>query len=331
MKTNAEAHRVARIVKLDGPEGLEVRFEPRPAPGPGQVLLEMKALGLNRAEAMFARGSYLVQPELPSRIGVEGVGIVAALGEGVEGLAVGQRVAALSPLDMLEHGLAADYSLATPSMLVRDIAKFTDVELAAFWIAHLTAYAGLVQQGRLQKGQTALVTAASSSAGLAAIAVAKAHGARVVATTRSGGKADALRAAGADRVIASHHESIATCGESFDVAFDAVGGPGVADIGAAMARGGRIVVYGLLSGNPETPFPLFPAFGSNLSVTAFHVGFHCLAIPEQRADATEWLSAAARTDAIKPTIDSTFELDAIADAYRHLEGSEQIGKIVVTP
>ncbi len=320
---------VARIRTLEGPDGIHIGPEPVPHPGPGEVLLDVRALGLNRAESMFSRGQYLVEAKLPSRIGVEGVGTVRAFGDDVHGLEIGQRVAAMGALAIQRYGLAGEVALVDQSMLLPDLPAMSDAELAAFWLAHITAYGGLVQEAQLQPGETALISAASSSAGLAAIQVAKRAGARVVATTRTGEKAEALRRAGADRVIATDERSVADSGEKLDVAFDAVAGSFATDLGPCMNPGGRIVLYGLLSGNPDTVFPLFAAFASNLRMSGFHAGFHLLAHSDRRARAIDWLTGAVRDGALTPTVDRVFALADLADAYRHLEGSTQVGKVVV--
>lgn len=329
-KTNTKNARVARIQTLDGPDGIHIAPEPVAKPGPGEVLLRMRALGLNRAEAMFARGHYLVQPDLPSRIGLEGVGVVTATGAGVEGVELGQRVAVAGPLEMLSYGLAGESALAKPAMLMPDVSQFSDAELAAFWVAFLTAYSGLVQEGRLRQGETALISAASSSAGLAAIQVAKHLGARVVATTRSGEKAGKLKAAGADRVIATDHESVVDSGEAIDVLFDAVAGPFPASLAPLLKPGARIVVYGVLSGNPDTAYPLFAGVGNNLRMSAFHLGYHVLADGARRNEAVGWVHEGGRLGRLKPIIDKSFDFEALPDAYRYLEAAKQVGKVVVT-
>ncbi|MGF1466423.1 MAG: zinc-dependent alcohol dehydrogenase family protein [Sandaracinaceae bacterium] len=286
-------------------------------------------MGLNRAEAMFARGQYLVRPELPNRIGVEGAGVVTALGEGVSDVAVGARVGILAATDMTRYGTGAEKVVLPRSALLPDVPGQGDLELAAFWMAYLTAYGGMVQTGRLAEGETVLISAASSSVGLAAIELAKHVGARAVATTRGPAKRDRLLEAGADRVIVTDQASVADAGERFDLVFDAVAGPFAAEAGSALAPGGRLVVYGALAGAEVTPFPLRAAFAREVTMTAFHLGFHVMQVEARRADALRWLTEHAAKAPLRPIIDRTFPFDQLADAYRHLEASEQFGKVVV--
>ncbi len=321
--------KVARLRSTDGPDGIDIAMESVPSPGPGEVALSMAALGLNRAEAMFARGEYIVAPSLPSRLGIEGVGVVREIGAGVEGIEVGQRLAVASAADVSGTGLLGEVVTVPASMLLPDLPTLSDVELAAFWIAFITAYGGLVQQGGLAAGESVLVSAASSSVGLAAIQVAKVLGARVVATTRTSAKVDRLLQAGADRVVVTDVESLDDLGEPLDLVFDAVGAP-ILDASVAHLRaGGRFVIYGVLSGERTASFPLIPAVIHNLRMTAFHAGFHVLADSDRRHRAIDWLTTGVNAGHLSPTVHRVFALDQLADAYRHLEGSTQVGKIVV--
>ena len=321
--------KVARLRSTIGPDGIDITTEPAPAPGPGEVALSMAAMGLNRAEAMFARGEYIVAPQLPSRLGIEGVGVVREIGAGVEGIEVGQRLAVAAAVDVAKVGLSAEVVAVPASMLLPDLPALSDEALAAFWIAFLTAYGGLVQQGQLAAGESVLVSAASSSVGLAAIQVAKVLGARVVATTRTSAKVDRLLEAGADRVVVTDVEALDDLGEPLDLVFDAVGAP-ILDASAGHLRArGRFVVYGVLSGERTASFPLIPAVIHNLHMTAFHAGFHVLADAERRRQAIDWLTAHVHAGQLSPTVHRVFALDLLADAYRHLEGSTQVGKVVV--
>ena len=321
--------RVARITALDGPDGITISDEPVGPPGPGEVAVDVLALGLNRAEALLSRGEYLVAAELPNRVGVEGAGRVAAVGDGVEGVAVGDRVGMFFGLDMTEYGAAAERVVVPARLLLPDVPGLSDEALAAFWMAYLTAYAGLAQTGRLAPGETVVVTAASSSVGLAALDVAGRLGATAVATTRTGAKRDRLLAAGAARVVATDDGTLAEAGVEADLVFDAVAGPFAAQFGPALRPGGRAVLYGLLSGDPATPFPLFDAFVKGIEMVGFHLGLHALSDPERRADALGWLVRSHAERPFEPAIDRAFAFDDLADAYRYLEASGQVGKVLV--
>ncbi|MEM9069283.1 MAG: zinc-dependent alcohol dehydrogenase family protein [Myxococcota bacterium] len=318
--------KVARFANAEGPEALEIRDEAIPEPGAGQVRLKMKALGLNRAEALFLRGQYLEAPDLPSRIGIEGAGVVDAVGDGVDESLVGTRAGVVCAVNTRGFGVAGEYAVVNADMLLPDIASFDDESLAAFWVAYLTAYEGLIGLGQLQKRQSVILTAASSSVGLAGLQIAASCGAQAIATTRTKAKAARLKEAGADDVIITS-ESEGFGEDRFDVAFDAVAGPSLEALAMAMKSRGRMVVYGLLDGLAGTPFPAFPAFAKNLSLTAFHAGYHILADPARREPAVAWLLEHAPS--LKPTIDRVFPFDELPAAYEYLEASGQFGKIVV--
>ncbi|MGF1507905.1 MAG: zinc-dependent alcohol dehydrogenase family protein [Myxococcota bacterium] len=321
--------RIARILSLDGPQGIHIEEQNAPKPKPGEVLLDMEALGLNRAEAMFARGQYLVEPRLPNPIGVEGVGRIRALGPGVSGFEPGQRVGVFAASDMHRYGVAAEQIAVPTEMLLPDVPGHSDESMAAFWMAYLTAHCGMVQSGRLSRGETVLITAASSSVGLAAIQVARRAGARAVAATRSKRKEKALLDAGADRVVVMDDTPLSECGENFDLAFDAVGAPILAQLGDLMRPKGRIIVYGILSGTQEAPFPLFAALFKDISMRAFHLVHHALSDQTRRDEAFQSLLNGVREGAFHPALDRIFPFSEITSAYARLESSDQVGKIVV--
>ncbi|MEM9068146.1 MAG: zinc-binding dehydrogenase [Myxococcota bacterium] len=320
--------RVARIVRLEGPEGLEIQSEEPNEPAAGEVRVAMEALGLNRAEALMARGEYLLTPELPARIGIEGAGTISATGEGVDA-AVGDRVAVFCAAALDRYGTAADEIVVPASLLFPNVPYLSSEELAAYWMAYLTAYGGMVQSGGLKEAEHVLVTAASSSVGLAAIDVAKRVGATVTASTRRSEKAARLREAGADHIALLGADGIPEDAGPFNLVFDAIGGAFPGTLGSQLAPGARIVVYGILAGEMHAAFPIFAAAEKDIRMTGFHLGYHLLASEERRSDAFGWLAAAGAERPFAPAIDSTFELADLADAYRALEASQQVGKVVV--
>ncbi|MEM7710173.1 MAG: zinc-dependent alcohol dehydrogenase family protein, partial [Pseudomonadota bacterium] len=276
---------MARIVTFDalgGPEALQLVDRDLQSPGPGEALVEVRAAGLNRAELLFLAGQYLVEPKLPgSRIGLEGAGIVRAVGEGVSTVAIGDRVSILPSIPMQDTGVLGEAVVVPASALVPIPDGKSFEEAAAFWMAFGTAWGMMVQAGGLKAGQIVLLTGASSSVGLAAFQVALAPGATVIAATRGPAKADALREAGADHVIVTETENLSdrareiSGGRGVDLVCDAIGGPMVEALAAATADGGRIVLMGLQSGEVP-PMPFYDLLGRGLSVTGFHLVWHLL-------------------------------------------------------
>lgn len=330
---------MARLVQfscLGGPEVLRLVEAEVPEPGPREVRVRLRAVGLNRAELLFFQGRYLVQPSLPAKLGLEGSGVVDAVGAEVEGWSPGDVACIIPNMDPLRYGVCAELALVPANALVTKPSALSFPEAAAVWMAFLTAYGGLVTAGGLgtEAGHWVLISAASSSVGLAAIQVAKAHGARVIATTRSERKAARLRAAGADSVIATETESLsarvhAITGEhGVDLAFDAVGGPFLTELAEAAAPEGRIVIYGALA-LAETPFPLFSALAKGLTVRGFHVGHHLIRHANRFVPARDQILAGLAEGTYAPVIDRVFPLEQVVEAYRYLEGNAQVGKIVL--
>ena len=328
--------KIVEFERIGGPEQLRLVDREVPAPGPGEVQVDIKAAGLNRAELLHLAGQYLMDPVLPSKIGMEGAGVVRAVGAGVDGVAVGDEVAVTPNMSPDRYGVVGETANVPAAALQPKSAGASFVDTAAFWMAYPTAYGGLVQAGGLRQGagQSVVIPAASSSVGIAAIQVAKAHGATAIATTRTRAKADRIRALGADHVIATAEEDLEarvreiTGGKGFDIAFDPVAGPFVETLAAAAAREARIVLYGLLSG-AATPLPLLTMLTKGLTVRTFHVGFDLFAYPDRLAAARDHLLPGLDSGAYTPVIDSTFPLDEAAKAYERLASNRQLGKVVI--
>lgn len=335
--------KIVRFYTAGEPEVLKVEEAPIPVPKKGEVRIRVQALGLNRAESMYRRGQYLVQPVFPTSLGNEAAGIVDAVGEGVSHLKVGDHVSVLSPSQVHwpayaeEAVFPADYVIKHPSNL-------TPEEAASVWTAYLTAYFALVDVGKLSKGQYALITAASSSTALGAIQIAKALGANVIATTRTDSKKQKILDAGADHVIATNTEDLEkrvleiTGGKGANVIFDPVIGPQITTLAKVVADYGYLILYGLLSGEP-TPFPIFPLFAKRgVSVQTYKVfdfyGSSPLGLPrdeEATQRAVKFITEHLQKGTFKPIIAKVFRgIDSIVEAHRFLEANEQTGKIVVT-
>lgn len=336
MTHRRSARRVVRFHETGGPDVLRVVDQSPESPGPDEVRVLIRAAGLNRAEWLLMHGMYLVQPTLPSRIGVEAAGIIDAVGPGVDDFKPGDEVNITPNLDPSRYGVLGDWTVVPRSSLLKKPATVDFETAAAVWMAFATAYGGLMNAGGLKAGQTVLVTAASSSVGLAAIQVAKHAGATVIATSRGESKLGAIEAAGADCAVAATSETIAnmiessTNGRKIDVVFDPIAGSMLPGVLPAVAPEGRIVLYGALGLQP-TPLPLFDLIAKGITVAGFHVVYHLLQHTERWASAHAAIEAGISSGAYRPVIDSRFELNEVADAYRRLESNEQVGKILVIP
>lgn len=326
--------RTVRIHSWGGPEVLRLEERPPEVPGPGEVRLRIRAIGLNRTEATLRSGRLPARPPLPSKIGFEAAGEIDALGAGVTGFAVGERVAVIPAFNAAQYALYGELSLAPARSLVRIPDMVRDEDAAATWVAFGTAWAGLIDRGQLAAGQTVLITAASSSVGLAALQVAKRVGARAIAVTRSPAKLDALRAHGADAVIVTQAQDLKTSvlalteDKGVELVFDAVGGPSFATLSELAAPGGTLVLYGALSQQPAQLAP-FAVLSRDLIVRGLSLT-NTTRDDARLAALTHFVSDGFSRGLFKTTLARTFTLDDIVDAHRYLEAGEQVGKIVVT-
>ncbi|MFJ4849593.1 MULTISPECIES: zinc-dependent alcohol dehydrogenase family protein [unclassified Streptomyces] len=327
---------MARQVQFDrfgGPEVLTVRDIEVGPPGADEVLIQVEAIGLNRAEVMFREGSYFLQPAFPSTLGYEAAGTVEAVGENVTGLAVGDPVGVVPAFSMNAYGTYGDHVVVPAAAVVPRPAGTDPVRAAAVWMAYITAYGALVDEGGLRAGEYVLLSAAAGGVGLAAIQTARRIGAVSIATTRSAGKKQALLDAGADHVIVTDEENLParvkeiTGGEGVRLAFDPIAGPGVETIAEAITPGGRLLIYGAMDPRP-TPLPN-TAHYPDLSTGMFTM-FRVTADPERLRRAVAFVNAGLADGSLAPVVDRTFDLADIAEAHGYMESGAQVGKIVVT-
>lgn len=334
-----ELVKIVRFHEIGGPDVLQIDEFPLPQPGTGEARLRIKAIGLNRAEAMFRSNQYYLTPVLPSKNGYEAAGIVEAVGSGVDAALVGKAVSTVPSFSLANYGVYGEVAIVPASALAAYPERLSFEEGASIWMSYLTAYGALVYHGGVAKGDHVVLTAASSSVGLAAIQVAKAEGGIVIATTRNSAKKAELIAAGADHVIVTDEDNVAesilkiTNGAGARIVFDAVAGPGLLDLAKATAPGALILIYGLLSPEP-TPFPIYEAWAMAPERRSFKVmGYSMFEItsdPQLLEKASRYIFGRLESGTLKPRIDRTFTLPEIAEAHRYMEEGRQIGKIVVT-
>jgi NADPH:quinone reductase-like Zn-dependent oxidoreductase len=324
---------VVRIYQHGGPE--ELRFEDFDIgePGPAEVRLKIEAIGLNRSEAAFRAGQYPVTPKFPTLMGYEGVGLVQALGTGVQGFRVGERVCVLPNFRLGEYGIYGECAIVPARSLLSPPPGLTPIEAASIWMQYFTALA-IIEIAHAAIGDYVIVRAASSSVGLAAIQLANWAGAVPIAATRTSAKAPALRQQGAKHVIATDETDLVaevqriTGGKGARIIFDPVGGPDVDKLALAAAEDGIIFIYGGLSGKP-TPYPHWPAALKSLSIRGW-VASSIWNRPERFARNRELILQGLASGHLRPVIARTFPFSQIVAAHRYLESNEQIGKIVVT-
>lgn len=323
------SERVARITRTGGPEVIEWIDVDLPPPGPGEVRMRHHAVGLNYIDTYHRSGVYPV--DLPAGLGSEAAGVVEAVGEGVDGLSVGDRVGTFGP----SRGAYATARNVAAKQLFRLPDDVDDRTAAAMLLKGCTVEALVDRCARVQAGQTVLVWAAAGGVGQLMTGWLKAIGATVIGTAGTQAKAEHARAAGADHVLLHRDEDVVarvkdmTDGAGVAVVFDGVGMASWERTLAVTARRGLIVSYGNAGG---------AVTGVNLGVLAAKGSlfvtrptlFDYYVTPEERQAGIERLYAMLRSGAIRPEIGQTFALEDAADAHRALEAGETRGSTILT-
>lgn len=313
---------------------LEIKDVIVPVPGPNEVQIAVRAIGINRAEIMYRTGQYVIDPQFPARLGYEAAGVVKAVGTNVTDFAPGDSVSVIPAFMFSDYGMYGEVVNAPAHAVVKHPQNLSFEQAAASWMMYVTAFGALIEYGNLKAGDRVLINAASSSVGLAAIQIARMRGAIPIAMTRTGDKRALLLEAGAAAVVASQEQSVAaeinriTADKGIQMAFDPVGGPGVAEIAKVMSDGAIFFQYGALDSR-DLSVPVFAILGKHLTFRGYEL-FEITTDAEKMARAKAFVSEGLRTGALKPLIDKTFPLEQIADAQRYMESNGQVGKIVVT-
>ena len=321
-----------RFSQVGGPEVLQIENVPERAPGPGEVLLKVEAAGLNRAESMYYHGQYLEQTILPSGLGYEVIGKVLAVGPDGDASLIGKRFGTIPGYSMGQYPSLAEEAVVQAQVLAAVPESYSAVDGAAVWMQYCTAYGALVTFGKVAAGDFVIITAASSSVGLAAIQIVKAEGGKSIATTRTAAKRDQLLALGADYVIVTDDEDLParvkeiTDGKGARLVFDPVGGTYINTLAQATANGGKIFLYGMLSGEP-TPFPM-ATFGRGIAMSGYT--FMQLRGTPDWETMKQYIYDRLVDGTLKPQIARTFPFEQTVDAYKFLESNQQIGKVVIT-
>lgn len=322
-----------RVVVFDqfgGPEVLQVVEEPVIEPQAEEIRVRIQAFAVNPLDAMMRSGTGPAPVPLPhARIGVEGAGVVDAVGPGVTGLAVGDQVILTAIPDATVRGSYADYTTAPASRVIARPDGLDATQAAAIWVGFSTAYGALVESAGMRPGDHVLITAASGAVGRAAMQIANQLGAVPIALTRDGGKKDALLACGAAAVIVAGEEDLVdavhrhTGGAGADIVLDLVMGPGQLQLVRAARAGGTLIVAGFLDPRP-TAFPS----GTPLTIVTYR-GFDHILDPVVVSRMAAFLKAGVRLGVLDAAVDQVFTLDEVADAHRRLETGLHAGKIVV--
>lgn len=313
-----------------GPEKLGVGEAPEPQPGPGEMLIGVRACGLNFADSLMIQGKYQERPDFPFSPGLEVSGEVLQTGEGVDEFSVGESVIAFCG-----HGGLAQMVAVPVANAVRMPAGLDFVTAAGFGVVYGTAHVGLQHRARLRPGEVLLVHGAAGGVGLAAVEVGKRMGATVIATAGSAEKLALAAEHGAQHTINYREESFRdqvkalTDGRGADVVFDPVGGQVFDQSVRCINWEGRILVVGF-AGGTISEFPVNLALVKNFSVIGVYWGAYRKRDPavlqQSWRELLEWLAEGA----LKPHISATYPLADAPAALESLVARRATGKVVVT-
>lgn len=315
---------------LGPPESLVLRDIPDPFPGPGEVMVRVRAAALNFFDTLVIQGRYQTRPELPFSPCAEFAGEVMALGEGLSGFTIGQRVAGHCGI-----GAARELLSVRPEQIVPVPDGLDDASACGLFVTYGTGFHALVDRAALQPGETLAVLGAAGGAGLAAVEIGAGLGARVIACASSAEKLALAKAHGAAETVNYTIENIRealkrlTAGQGVDVLYDAVGGDLAEPALRAMAWGGRYLVVGFAGGAiPRMPLNLLLLKGCDLRGVFW--GEFVKRQPGQHQAhmrrTMEWVAMGR----LKPHVHAQFPLGQAAEAFAAIADRKAIGKVVLT-
>jgi NADPH2:quinone reductase len=314
-----------------GPESLAVADVPAPRPGAGEVLVDVKAAGVNFPDALMIQGKYQIKPELPFTPGIELAGVVTEVGAGVTDVSPGEAVVA-----SVAYGAFAEDCVVRADGLLPLPHGIDFATAAGFMVAYGTAWHALRDRGQLRAGEWLLVLGAAGGVGLAAVELGKAFGARVIAAASSDEKLAVCRARGADETINYTREDLRArlrelAGEKgVDVVYDPVGGPYSEPALRATGWRGRFLVIGFASGEiPRLPLNLPLLKGS--AIVGVYWGEWLRREPQraraEMAELAEWL----RAGRVRPHVSARYPLARTAEALAAMTARAVAGKVVIEP
>jgi NADPH2:quinone reductase len=325
----AQLHHAIRVHSFGSLEDLVLERVPAQDPGPEDVVIDVRAAGLNFPDLLLAGGTYQTLPELPFTLGMEASGVVTAVGEDVTAVARGDRVIAQVP-----HGSFTRRLVAAQSRVFQIPDSMSFPEAGALGLAALTAYFGLVRRAKLEGGETVLVTGVAGGVGAAAAYIAKARGARVIGASRDPEAAVAVAGEAVDEYISSKAEGLrdavlsATGGRGADIVFDVVGGDVLTQALRAVAWEGRCVVVGFASGGQQ---PIKPGhlLVKNTSVVGLQVSDYMSRRPDLVRAAVRELGDDYEAGRFRIPVTSLFAFEDFGEALRQFEEGRIKGKAVL--
>jgi NADPH:quinone reductase len=322
------------IEKYSGYQGLKLIEYVDEVPGPGEVRLRVEAFALNWGDMDLMHDRYSFSfPKFPARIGMEATGIVDAIGPDVTGITLGERMCTL-PYFYFNRGASADSVVIDARYVTKAPSDFSAIESTSIWMQYLTAYYPIIELAKAGPESNILVTAATGTAGTAALELGHMQGARMIATSRFEYNRQYLLDAGAADVIISGQGNIAeqlmkiTEGDGINAAFDPIGAGMIAQYSPAFAKGAQIFFYGTL----DTELPILPMVDMWQSNAWFHTYslFNYVEDPVMCNKGKVFVYDALASGAIHPKIDRVFPMENYREAWEYLEKPRKShGKVVI--
>jgi len=315
------------------PEVLKVEQVAVAFPGPQEVRIQVKSIGINRADAMYRQGMYIENPVFPAQLGYEAAGIVEAVGSEVSNIAVGDVVNVVPGFSLHNYASYGEYINMPAYAIHKYPSNLSFDEAASVWTSYLTMYGMVVHSGQLKAGQFVVINAASSSAGLAAIQMTNYVGGLAIVLTTSSKKKEALLKAGASHVIVTSEQDIATevlkiTGNiGAHIILDPVVGAKFSNLLSSVAENGKVFVYGALSHEPAS-FPAFDVLMKTPTIRGYSA-IEVMGNMEVLIQAITFIDKGLAEEKLKPVIDKVFSIDDIVASHKYLESNNQFGKIVV--
>lgn len=332
---------MVHIKSFGGVEGLSLDEIELGDPAPGEVNIAVEAIGINRGDILLRQDRYVESPKLPSRIGYDAAARVTAVGAGVAGFAVGDKVMTIPAFLQSQYGVCGEDVNVPAEALWPWPETMSAEEAACVGVQYTTVYIGIDEVSAAKTGDVVLLPAATGGVGLAAVEVARELGLEIIATTRRADNADLLREYGATHVIVTNDEDLETrvrditSGQGVKTVFDPIAGKSVETSIACLARDGRLVLYGAL--DMEDPrLPIRELIGKNATISAYtvfaYVGSKGMGYP-QRTDlvrrAKEFLVPRLADGRLNPKVSRVFDLEDIAQAHTYLDEQNKSGKVVL--